>query len=88
MPSFTETFVGTVNILQVLIETYGPARMSHWKAISANPNLTFEMIKYYHLHRKILKLDWEEISEHKAITMEHVKAHPKLVNLHIIRKYM
>ena len=76
MPSFTETFVGAVNILQVLIETYGPRRDSHWKAISANPNLTFEMIKYYHLQRKILKLDWEEISEHKTITMEHVKAHP------------
>lgn len=76
MPSFTETFVGTVNILQVLIETYGPARMSHWKAISANPNLTVEMIEEYYLCRKVLLLDWDEISGNKAITMEIVKAHP------------
>lgn len=75
MPTFAETFVGTIKVLQVLIETYGPKKWN-WTAIYANPNLTFEMIKDYYLRRKVQVLNWEEISENKAVTMEHVKAHP------------
>lgn len=75
MSSFTEKFVGIVNTLQVLIETYGPEKWD-WRAISANPNLTIEMIEDYYLRRKGIMLDWEEISANPAITMEDVKAHP------------
>ena len=75
MPSFTETFVGTINVIQMLIETYGPEKWD-WKAISANPNLTIETIKDYYLRRKVQVLNWEEISANSAITMEDVKAHP------------
>ena len=62
MPSFTDKFVFLVNMLQVLIETYGPNPFS-WKEISSNPNLTIEMIKDYYLHRKNIALNWENISE-------------------------
>ena len=71
MPSFTETFVSTLNVLQVLIGIHPPKKWD-WKEISANPNLTVEIIK----KNKNKKLNWEEISANPAITMEIVKAHP------------